>query len=125
MFAAASKLYAKVEDIPEIEFPKPRVAGRQCNHNNSVTAKEIYKRAVWYPVLDSLLQGMKHFHAKTAMKMCTLLPTKCIGASFASLGESLRFIVPSWLMDQRHARLNLNVGNASGLKYHLTIVQAL
>ena len=24
------------------------------------------------------------------MKMCTLLPTKCIGASFASLGESLK-----------------------------------
>ena len=33
IFAAASKLYAKVEDIPGIEFPKPRLAGRQRNRN--------------------------------------------------------------------------------------------
>jgi len=32
---------------------------------------------------------------------------------------------PSWLMDQRHASLNLNVGNANGLKYHLAFVQAI
>ena len=34
VFAEASALYSKVEDSPEIEFPQPRLSGRQRNRNN-------------------------------------------------------------------------------------------
>ena len=93
LFVAASEVYAKVEGVPGIELPKPRVAGRQCNRNNvpATNAPEYYKRAVWYPFLDSMLQELQHrfnSHSKAAMSMCTLLPTKCTESKFTSLSSS-------------------------------------
>lgn len=103
LFAAATELYAKVEAVPGIEFPKPRVAGRQCNRNNvpAADALEYYKRAVWYPFLDCVLQELEHrfsSHSKAAMSMCTLLPLKCTESKFVSLSPSLE-IYGSYLPD--------------------------
>lgn len=95
VFAAASKMYAKVENMPDIEFPKPRVAGRQCNRNNvpADSALDYYKRAVWYPLLDCFQQEIRHrfsSHSKAAMSMCALLPSKCVEATFDSVAGSLK-----------------------------------
>lgn len=94
VFKSAEELYAKIENSPGIEFPKPRLAGRQLNRNNvpAANASEYYKRAVWYPLLDSMIAELRarfNSHSKIAMHMCALIPAKCTDSNFASLAKSL------------------------------------
>jgi len=48
VFIAAFELYARVEDMPGIDFPKPRLAGRQSKRNNvpADNAETYYKSRV-------------------------------------------------------------------------------
>ena len=94
VFIAASELYARVEDMPGIDFPKPRLAGRQSKRNNvpADNAETYYKRAVWYPLLDCMLLELQHrfsSHSKAAMSMSALTPAKCTGCSFAVLADAV------------------------------------
>jgi len=77
-----------------IDFPKPRLAGRQSKRNNvpADNAETYYKRAVWYPLLDCMLLELQHrfsSHSKAAMSMSALTPAKCTGCSFAVLADAV------------------------------------
>ena len=86
IFQSATAMYAKRENDPTIEIPKPRLAIRQRNRNNVPTdsAMEFYRRAVWLPFLDTMLsQFAERFNsqAKIVMGMCTIIPSQCVDSN--------------------------------------------
>ena len=84
----------KVEDNPQADLLLPRLAGCQRNRNNvpADNAAQYYKRAVWYPLLDSMLSEMnKQFSSqcKAVLQMTALIPARCVNTEFASVTDCL------------------------------------
>jgi len=93
-FDMATDMHRKVEDNPQAELPLPRLAGRQRNRNNvpADNAAQYYKRAVWYPLLDSMLSEMNHrfsSQCKAVLRMTALIPARCVNMEFAAVTECL------------------------------------
>ena len=93
VFAEAETLYQKLEDNSFASIPKPRLAGRQTHRNNvpGETANQYYKRAVWYPFLDTMISELSsrfNDHAKTAFKISLILPKTCTTVKFEDVRES-------------------------------------
>lgn len=86
--------YDQAEDMfkrltEEEEIPVRRCVGRQKHRNNVeyTTARQYYKRAIWYPLLDCTLQQLNERFSEqstTAMKIVSLLPPLCLSDSATS-----------------------------------------
>lgn len=93
-FKYAQEMYQKVEDMPDAQLPMPRCAGRQKHRNNvvAVSPEQYFKRAVWYPLLDCTISELRQRfseHSKLAMRMCSLLPSYCVGIAFDAIAPSI------------------------------------
>ena len=58
----------------------PRVVGRQTTRNNveASSPSHYYRRAIWYPYLDSIITAMKEkfsTHQLTVLKLVALVPS--------------------------------------------------
>jgi hypothetical protein len=75
-FTAATEIAAAAG----IELTMPRVVGRQTSRNNvqASNSSDYYRRAIWYPYLDSILTSMNDkfsSHHLTVLKLVALVPS--------------------------------------------------
>jgi hypothetical protein len=91
-FVGAKALVEKLNLSLEI----PRLAGRQTSRNNMPcrTPSEYYRRAIWYPYLDSMLLALRDkfsFHQRAVFKLTALLPSAIATHSWDDLLPAYEF----------------------------------
>ncbi len=78
-----------------IVLQTPRVVTRQTGRTNvpSSTVEEYYKRAVWFPYLDSIIVALKDkfsAHQLTVMKLSALVPSVIEAYNWSDLEDSYK-----------------------------------
>ena len=98
----------------------PRLVGRQTCRNNTVasTASEYYKRAIWYPFLDSTLQSLRDkfsAHQLTLLKLVALVPTVVQSYEWTDVVDSCR-LYQSQISSEEEVRHEYNQWKAICLR---------
>ena len=92
IFTAASEIAAAAG----IELTTPRIVGRQTARNNipASNPSDYYRRAIWYPYLDSTIMSMNEkfsTHHLTVLKLAALVPAVIEQYDCHDVADAFRF----------------------------------